>query len=147
MHRPSDRKRAVGARSTFRFATVAVGFAVLVGACGGGGGGDDAPSPPAGTPAAAGERLVEDLACLSCHTTNGKKGAGPTWKGIAGRRVKLSDGRTIVADDEYLRRAILDPSADVVAGYPGGLMAASVRPGSVTREQADQIAAYLHTLR
>lgn len=122
---------------------------VVLAACGGGGdkGGDSAAAPAPGTPAAAGEQLVEQLGCLSCHTTNGKKGAGPTWKGVAGRQVKLTDGTTVTADGEYLTRAILDPSAQVVAGFPGGLMAATVKPGSVTPAQAAQIVAYLQTLR
>ena len=121
---------------------------VALSACGGGGDkdGGDAASPPPGTPAAQGEQLVEQLGCLSCHTTNGKRGAGPTWKGLAGRQVKLSDGTTVTADDEYLRRSVLDPSAQVVAGFPGGLMAATVKPGSVTPTQADQIVAYLKTV-
>jgi cytochrome c oxidase subunit 2 len=127
---------------------LSVVLAVALTACGGGGdSGGDAASPPPGTPAARGEQLVEQLGCLSCHTTNGQRGAGPTWKGVAGRPVKLSDGTTVTADDEYLRRSILDPSAQVVAGFPGGLMAATVKPGSVTPEQADEIVAFLRTVR
>jgi cytochrome c oxidase subunit 2 len=135
---------------TARVAAVAaaVVLAVALAACGGGGdSGGGAASPAPGTPAAQGEQLVERLGCLSCHTTNGARGAGPTWKGVAGRQVKLSDGTTVTADDEYLRRSILDPSAQVVAGFPGGLMAATVKPGSVTPEQADQIVAFLRTVR
>lgn len=129
-------------------ATLAVVLAVGLSACGGKSAGNgDAASPPPGTPAAEGERLVEQLGCLSCHTTNGKRGAGPTWKGVAGRQVKLADGTTVTADDDYLRRSILDPSAQVVAGFPGGLMAATVKPGSVTSAQADRIVAYLRTVR
>jgi cytochrome c oxidase subunit 2 len=126
---------------------VALAIAIALSACGGGGdSGGDAASPAPGTPAAQGEQIAEQLGCLSCHTTNGKRGAGPTWKGIAGRQVKLSDGTTVTADDEYLRRSILDPGAQVVAGFPGGLMAATVKPGSVTPEQAEQIVAYLKTV-
>jgi cytochrome c2 len=135
---------------TARVAAVAaaVVLAVALAACGGGGdSGGGAASPAPGTPAAQGEQLVERLGCLSGHTSKGARGAGPRWKGVAGRQVKLSDGTTVTADDEYLRRSILDPSAQVVAGFPGGLMAATVKPGSVTPEQADQIVAFLRTVR
>lgn len=126
---------------------LAVVVSITLAACGGGGDSGGPASPSPGSAAAQGEQLVEQLGCLSCHTTNGKRGAGPTWKGVAGRQVKLSDGTTVTADDEYLRRSILEPSAQVVAGFPGGLMAATVKPGSVTPEQADQIVAYLKTVR
>ncbi len=105
-------------------------------------------SPPLSDPLAArGERLVEERGCLSCHSTNGSRGPGPTWKDLAGSRVNLSDGRTVVADDEYLVRHIVDPDAMTVAGFPKGLMSSVIRPGSVTETDARAIVAYLKTLR
>jgi cytochrome c oxidase subunit 2 len=90
---------------------------------------------------------VEDRACLSCHSTDGTRLAGPTWKGLAGSTVELSDGRRVVADRAYLRRAIQDPDAETVKGFPSGLMASVIRPGSVNDQDADAIVAYLETLK
>jgi mono/diheme cytochrome c family protein len=117
---------------------------LLLAACGGGkdNGNEDALSPQA----ARGKRLVEEKGCLSCHTTDGSKGTGPTWKGLAGSQVKLTDGTTVTADADYLRRSILDPDAQTVAGFPPGLMAATIRPGTVSEEEAAAIVAYLQTL-
>jgi cytochrome c551/c552 len=103
---------------------------------------EDALSPQA----ARGKRLVEEKGCLSCHTTDGSKGTGPTWKGLAGSRVELTDGTTVTADADYLRRSILDPDAQTVAGFPPGLMAATIRPGTVSEDEATAIVAYLQTL-
>ncbi|GFE56838.1 cytochrome c oxidase subunit II [Geobacter sp. AOG1] len=69
---------------------------------------------------AAGKALLEKHGCLGCHSLDGTAKVGPTFKGIFGRRVTVLTGgteRTITVDEEYLRRSILDPNADVVKGY------------------------------
>lgn len=55
--------------------------------------------------------------CMSCHGDDGVGDVGPAWTGLSGSSVELVDGRVVVADDEYLRRSITDPGADVVDGY------------------------------
>ncbi len=115
--------------------------AVLV-ACGG----DDRTAPALTGAAATGEALVAARGCLSCHSTDGSSGTGPTWEGLAGSQAHLSDGRAILADQDYLRRAILDPDADTVDGYPGGLMRSAVPAGSLTDAEVDAIVAYLEAL-
>ncbi|MEW6475186.1 MAG: cytochrome c [Actinomycetota bacterium] len=94
-----------------------------------------------------GRSLVEERACLSCHSIDGRAGTGPTWKGLAGSTVELADGRTVVADWDYLRRSILDPDADVVVGFPSGLMASVIRPGTLDEAEAEAIVRYLEELR
>lgn len=70
---------------------------------------------------AKGAALLQEYGCLDCHSTDGSEGAGPTLKGIAGsmRTVRLADGKLskTLADEEYLRRAILDPGSEVLAGW------------------------------
>ncbi len=41
----------------------------------------------------------------------------PDLDGVYGRVVHLADGRTVVADEAYLRDSMLLPKRDVVAGY------------------------------
>lgn len=60
--------------------------------------------------------------------------------------MQLVGGETVSADESYLRRSILEPDAEIVAGYPRGLMASQVPPGSLTPEEANAIVAYLKTL-
>ena len=62
----------------------------------------------------AGAQLYEKFGCITCHGT----GKGPSYAGLYGHPVKLSDGSTVMADDAYLRESILFPTAQIVAGYP-----------------------------
>jgi len=67
-----------------------------------------------------GRKLATDMGCLGCHSLDGSSGVGPTFKGIMGRQVIVVTGgkeRTITVDEAYLRRAIVDPKADVVKGF------------------------------
>ena len=125
-------------------AALALTLVLLSAGCGGGG--DDA-GPALPPEAERGRMLVEERACLSCHSLDGRRLAGPTWKGMASSEVQLADGRRVVADADYLRRSILEPDADVVAGFPAGLMSSVIRPGTVSPEEADAIVRYLQTLR
>jgi mono/diheme cytochrome c family protein len=67
--------------------------------------------------AARGELIANGTGCLACHTTDGTPGSGPTWKGLAGSSRPLTSNEVVIADDDYLRRAIVDPSVEVVQGF------------------------------
>ena len=65
--------------------------------------------------------LLEQHGCLGCHSLDGTRKVGPSFLGIWGRQVKVSTGgqkRTLVSDEAYLRRSIVEPGADIVEGYP-----------------------------
>jgi cytochrome c oxidase subunit II len=63
-----------------------------------------------------GERLYASLGCNSCHS--GTAGArGPNLAGIYRSKVTLEGGRTVTADDEFLRGSILNPTTHAMAGY------------------------------
>lgn len=55
--------------------------------------------------------------CSGCHVA-GSFVEAPLLAGLYGTRVRLDDGSTVVADDDYLRDAILLPDKHVVAGFP-----------------------------
>jgi len=62
---------------------------------------------------------------------------------VFGSQVKLADGRTIIADEPYLRTSILIPYKDIVAGYT------AIMPtfqGQVSEEQVLQLIAYIKSL-
>ena len=68
----------------------------------------------------AGKALLEKHGCLGCHSLDGTPKVGPSFKGIFGQKVTVLTGgaeRTITVDEEYLRRSIREPNADVVKGY------------------------------
>ncbi len=120
--------------------------AVLLAGCGGGESASEAPSAPLSEEAQAGKRLVTSR-CSGCHTSNGKPSSGPTFKGLAGSTVNLADGSTVVADDAYLLRAIVDPEADVVRGYPKTVMSSAAPKGSISDADARRMVEYLKTIK
>jgi len=81
------------------------------------------------------------LGCSGCHDPASTVHA-PSLEGLLGRTVHLQDGRTIVADENYVRDSILLPGKDVVAGF------APVMPsfaGQVSEEDIQALIAYLRS--
>ncbi len=64
----------------------------------------------------AGEKLFNDLACVTCHKVD-TTGRGPSLYGLFGRKVNLEGGGTIVADEAYIRESITNPRSRVVSGF------------------------------
>jgi cytochrome c oxidase subunit 2 len=56
--------------------------------------------------------------CVACHSLDGSKIVGPSFKGIAGSKRDLESGGSILADENYFRESILQPTAKIVKGYP-----------------------------
>ena len=69
-----------------------------------------------GSLASQGEKLFEKYACNTCHT-NTAGARGPVLAGIYNKTRPLSDGRSVVADDNYIRESILNPAAKIAAGF------------------------------
>lgn len=120
----------------------------VLAACGGDdSGGSAAPSSAApGSSAAsgdvdAGKQVARDRGCTSCHSSNGDKGTGPTWKGLYGSEVELADGTTVTADETYVKESITDPGAKIVKGY-GNLMPHF----TLSQEEVNQLFAYIQSL-
>lgn len=115
---------------------------------GGGGGGNPygnivVPTTPALV--AQGKALSASLGCQACHTIDGTKLTGPTWKGLAGSKVKLTTGQTVVANDAYLMWSITSPDSQIVDGYSSGVMTTAI--GNISDSQAKAIVAYIKTLK
>jgi cytochrome c oxidase subunit 2 len=76
---------------------------------------------PAGL-AAQGRVVAARNGCLSCHradpTDIGVRLLGPSWIGAYGSTIQLLSGETVVADVSYLTRSMMDPAAEIHAGYP-----------------------------
>ena len=103
--------------------------AVALGAAAGCGGESSADAP--------GADLYRRYACAGCHSLNGGDGTGPTFKGLAGSTVTLTDGSQVQADAAYLERSIVDSDAQVVEGYSAGLMTAGIAGFDLERKPED----------
>ncbi len=80
--------------------------------------------------------------CSACHGENGEGGVGPAWQGLAGGTVALEGGGAVVADGEYLRRAMIDPQAEVVAGVTINMPTTDLSETEITA-----LIAYIEELR
>jgi mono/diheme cytochrome c family protein len=100
--------------------------------------------PPDPAMVAAGEKIFAARQCVSCHTTDGSPGMGPTLAGIFGKHQKLVDGREVIVDIPYLRRSLIDPQADIVPGFPAQML--SYKDVLAEKEIAALIA-YIRTLK
>jgi cytochrome c oxidase subunit II len=54
--------------------------------------------------------------CSGCHGASASVHA-PKLEGLFGRRVQLSDGSSVVADERYIHDSVMLPRKDIVAGY------------------------------
>ena len=68
-------------------------------------------------PADLGRQLYANKACGSCHSLDGSRLVGPSFLNLYMKKGKCDDGADYVADDEYLREAILYSSKRIVEGY------------------------------
>jgi cytochrome c oxidase subunit 2 len=91
-----------------------------------------------------GEKLYNELGCKACHSIDGSKGVGPTWKGLWGEQVKLSDGTTVVADEAYIIESIRQPQAKIVAGFEQQAMPAFT---TLTDAELADLIAFIQTLK
>ncbi|MGH9497775.1 MAG: cytochrome c oxidase subunit II [Terriglobales bacterium] len=95
-----------------------------------------------GSLASNGETIFQQLGCMTCHRSD-VQGRGPNLVGVFGKPVLLEDGRTVVADENYVRESILSPSAKVVKGFKPIM---PVFQGLVSEEQLAELVAYVKSL-
>jgi cytochrome c oxidase subunit 2 len=90
----------------------------------------------------AGAVLFQNLGCANCHQMDGR-GVGPVLVGLVGSPVQLADGETVTADADYIRRSIIDPNAQVVAGYPPVMPTFA---GQIDEEELLRLVEYIRSL-
>jgi len=59
----------------------------------------------------------EEKGCATCHSIDGTRGQGPSWKGIWGKMEKMQDGKLVLVDENYVRESMMQPQAKIVAGF------------------------------
>ncbi len=95
----------------------------------------------------AGVSVLRKYGCNACHTVDGSKLVGPSYKGIIGStRTVITDGqeRQVVGDEDYIRRSIYEPNADIVKGFDKGLMLSY--KDQVTEEELQHLIEYFKSL-
>ena len=98
-------------------------------------------------PAEAGKVLFQRRGCFQCHAiddTAGSPVTGPPLNGIFGATHDITDGSTVVVDDNYIRQSILEPQAQVRSGYKPVM---STYKGLVSDEEITALIEYIKTLK
>lgn len=91
--------------------------------------------------------VLKNNGCIACHSLDGSKVVGPTFKGLYGsKRTILTDqGETVIdAYDDYIKVSILEPNSELVKGYNKGLMQSY--KDILSGDDIDKIIEYLKTL-
>ena len=92
--------------------------------------------------------LMKQNACITCHSLDGSKIVGPSFKGIYGEKVTVttdSGEKEVTVDDEYIRRSIYEPGAEIVKGFNKGLMISY--KDKLKDEDIKSITDYIKTLK
>ncbi len=103
-----------------------------------------APTPIQLTLVEQGKEVYEKKGCVACHSVDGTAKVGPTHKGLYGSKVELANGKTIVADENYIRNHIDNPQSNTVKGYN------PVMPtfkGLITESEMNALIAYIKSLK
>lgn len=69
--------------------------------------------------------LMKKNACLSCHTQDGTRLVGPSFKGLLGKTETIiieGNDQEITVDGDYIRNKIKNPTNSLVKSYQSGLM-------------------------
>lgn len=96
-----------------------------------------------GSMASQGEKLFQQLGCSSCHLLD-RQGRCPVLRNLYGNPVQLDDGRTVIADDAYIRESIVNPNAKIVANFKRDVM--PTFQGQVSEEGLMQLIAFIKSL-
>lgn len=97
-----------------------------------------------GSLAEQGKVVYEKKGCVACHSVDGTTKVGPTHKGLFGSKVELADGRTVTADENYIRNHIENPQANTVKGFN------PVMPtfkGLISETEMNALIAYIKSLK
>jgi len=90
--------------------------------------------------------LYKARGCNACHTIDGSKGTGPSWKDVYGAKGHaMHDGSVVEVDETYVKESINYPTRKVTKGY-GPVSSMPSYLGQLTDKDIDAIIAYMKTL-
>jgi cytochrome c oxidase subunit 2 len=92
-----------------------------------------------------GFQLYQTKGCVACHSTDGSPRVGPTFKRLFGKKEKVISGgkvKTVVVDEAFIRKFILEPNVVHIEGYP------PIMPKiSMTDDELTALVDYIKSLR
>ncbi len=96
------------------------------------------------SPAEYGAKLYKSKACVTCHTIDGSKLVGPSFKGVFGTTATLAKGGTMPVDENFVRAHILNPKSLTIQGYDPVM---PTYQGILNDKQLDALVAFIKSLK
>jgi mono/diheme cytochrome c family protein len=92
-----------------------------------------------------GAEIYVRIGCTACHSVDGSTTGrlGPSFLGLYGSERTFQDGSTLVADEAYIRSAILEPSLRTVAGFDASMPSYS---GVLSEPEVESLVRYIRSL-
>jgi cytochrome c oxidase subunit 2 len=90
-----------------------------------------------------GELLYNRKGCVACHSLDGSKRVGPSFKELYGHEFDTREGVRVTADDAYIKESILEPNVSVIAGYEPVM---TPYAGQISDREIEAITAWLKTM-
>lgn len=98
---------------------------------------------PRGAPWEIGKFLYKSKGCNACHSVDGSKNVGPTWKDLYNSDQPITGMGAVKADENYIRESILNPGAKIVQGYPNQMTSYQ---GKIKDEEINAIIWYMRSI-
>lgn len=95
-------------------------------------------------PAEVGAIMYKNKGCITCHSVDGSRGTGPTWKDLYGKTGRFTTGESYVADENYIAESIYYPNRHLVEGFGGGGMPSYL--GQVNEKELGWIIEYMKSI-
>ena len=85
---------------------------------------------------------IHQANCKSCHSLDGSRLVGPSFKELWKSERQFTDDTKAVADENYIRNSILNPNLQVVKDYP-----AAMPPQNYSEAEIQSIIEYIKTIK
>lgn len=90
-----------------------------------------------------GRKLYSQYGCAGCHEMH-SAGPAPSLHNLFGHPVVLANGSTVTADENFIRKSILNPGSNPVKGYAPNVM--PVYEGQINEEDLLDLLVYIKSL-
>jgi cytochrome c oxidase subunit 2 len=91
-----------------------------------------------------GKKYFTKFSCNTCHSLDGTRVQGPSFKGVFGKTETFADGSSAVVDENYIRESLLEPQKKIVQGYPGTM---PTFKGTMKDKQIDALIAFIKSVK
>ncbi len=94
-----------------------------------------------------GAKYYNEKGCVACHSLDGSKRVGPSWKGLFGMKDhEMEGGEKLIADENYIRTSILNSQDKIVKGY-GPRSAMPAYQGQLNEKEVAALIEYIKELK